>query len=162
MLIHAFNWKKLSVAMAVGFRWDFRRSALFFQTRPNSYNDVTLIEFLNDLKRERRGRRTILIWDGLPSHKSGPMQAYLRAHAPGSRWSPCPVMRRTSTRSSSCGAPSRGTNSPTSAPTISGRSSGSCVPAFAVSVALPHWPSRFSDMPDFLFDLGVTVLCESQ
>lgn len=79
MLIHAFNWKKLSVAMAVAFRWDFRRSALFFQTRPGSYNDVTLIEFLNDLKREVRGRRTTLIWDGLPSHQSGPMQAYLRA-----------------------------------------------------------------------------------
>lgn len=65
--------------MAVGFRWDFRRSALFFQTRPGSYNDVPLIEFLRDLKRERRGRRTILIWDGLPSHRSGPMRAYLRA-----------------------------------------------------------------------------------
>lgn len=80
MLIHAFNWKKLSVAMAVAFRWDFRRSGLFFQTRPGSYNDVTLIEFLNDLKREFRGRRRItLVWDGLPSHKSGPMQAHLRA-----------------------------------------------------------------------------------
>lgn len=78
MLIHAFNWKKLSVAMAVGFRWDFRRRALFFQTRPGSYNDVTLIDFLTDLKREGRGRRPILIWDGLPSHKSGPMQVYLR------------------------------------------------------------------------------------
>lgn len=78
VLIHAFNWKKLSVAMTVGFRWDFRRSALFFQTRAGSYTDGTLIEFLNDLKRERRGRRTILIWDGLPSHRSGPMRAYLR------------------------------------------------------------------------------------
>ena len=57
------------------FRWDFRRSGLFFQTRPGSYNDVTLIQFLTDLKREVRGRRTILVWDGLPSHKSGPMQA---------------------------------------------------------------------------------------
>ena len=65
--------------MAVAFRWDFRRSGLFFQTRPGSYNDVTLIAFLNDLKREVRGRRISLVWDGLPSHKSGPMQAYLRA-----------------------------------------------------------------------------------
>ena len=79
VLIHAFNWKKLSVAIAVAFRWDFRRSGLFFQTRPGSYNDVTLIEFLSDLKREFRGRRVVLVWDGLPSHKSGPMQAYLRA-----------------------------------------------------------------------------------
>ncbi len=65
--------------MAVAFRWDFRRSGLFFQTRPGSYNDVTLIDFLNDLKRECRGRRITLVWDGLPSHKSGPMQAYLHA-----------------------------------------------------------------------------------
>ncbi len=79
VLIHAFNWKKLSVAIAVAFRWDFRRSGLFFQTRPGSYNDVTLIEFLSDLKRDVRGRRAILVWDGLPSHKSAPMQAYLRA-----------------------------------------------------------------------------------
>jgi transposase len=67
------------VAVAVTFRWDFRRSGLFFQTRPGSYNDVTLIDFLTDLKREVRGRRIILVWDGLPSHRSGPMQTYLRA-----------------------------------------------------------------------------------
>jgi len=79
VLIYAFNWKKLSVAVALAFRWDFRRSGLFFQTRPGSYNDVTLIEFLNDLKREFRGRRITLVWDGLPSHKSGPMHTYLRA-----------------------------------------------------------------------------------
>jgi putative transposase len=66
------------VAIAVAFRWDFRRSGLFFQTRPGSYNDLTLIDFLTDLGREVRGRRVVLIWDGLPSHRSGPMQTYLR------------------------------------------------------------------------------------
>jgi transposase len=79
ILIHAFNWKKLSVAMALAFRWDGRRSRLFFQTQPGSYNDVTLIGFLTELKRHCRGRRLILIWDGLPSHKSQAMTAYLHA-----------------------------------------------------------------------------------
>jgi putative transposase len=65
--------------VALAFRWDFRRSDLFFQTRPGSYNDVTLIAFLNELKRHVRGRRLILIWDGLPSHRSRDMTAYLRA-----------------------------------------------------------------------------------
>lgn len=78
-LIHAFNWKKLSVAIAVAFRGDFQRSGLCFETQPGSYNDLTLIEFLTDLKREFRGRRVILLWDGLPSHKSRSMQAYLHA-----------------------------------------------------------------------------------
>ena len=49
--------KKLS-SRGRGVRWDFRRSGLFFQTRPGSYNDVTLIEFLTDLKREFRGSDT--------------------------------------------------------------------------------------------------------
>ena len=79
VLIHAFNWKKLSVATALAFRWDFGRSGLFFQTRPGSYNDLTLIEFLEDLKREFHGRPVTLVWDGLPSHKSRAMQAYLHA-----------------------------------------------------------------------------------
>jgi len=79
VLIHAFNWAKLSLAVALAFRWDGRRSGLFFQTRPGSYNDVALIGFLNALQRHFRGRRLILIWDGLPSHKSRDMTAYLRA-----------------------------------------------------------------------------------
>jgi transposase len=78
-LIHAFNWKKLSVAIAVAFRWDFRRCGLCFQTCPGSYNDVTLIQFLTALKREFRHRRILLVWDGLPSHRSAAMQGYLRA-----------------------------------------------------------------------------------
>ena len=78
MLIHAFNWAKLSLAVALAFRWDGRRSDLMFQTRPGSYNDVALIGFLNELKRHFRRRRLILIWDGLPSHKSRAMLAYLQ------------------------------------------------------------------------------------
>ncbi len=63
--------------MAVTFRWDGRRSQLFFQTRPGSYNGPYLIAFLDDLKRHLRGRRLTLIWDGLPAHKSREMKAYL-------------------------------------------------------------------------------------
>ena len=79
VLIHPFNWKKLSVALALAFRWDFRRCGLLFETRPGSYNDLALIDFLTALKREFRERRVILVWDGLPSHKSAAMQAYLRS-----------------------------------------------------------------------------------
>jgi putative transposase len=76
-LIHAFNWKKLSVAMALAFRWDGRRSQLLFQIRPGSYNGPSLISFLEDLKRHCRRRRVTLIWDGLPAHKSHEMHEYL-------------------------------------------------------------------------------------
>lgn len=63
--------------MALAFRWDGRRSQLFFQTRPGSYNGPSLISFLEDLKRHFHGRRITLVWDGLPAHNSHEMKEYL-------------------------------------------------------------------------------------
>jgi len=71
------HWKRLSIAGALAFRWDGRRSRFYFQTRPGTYKDVSLIGFLRQLKRHFRGRHIILIWDGLPGHKSALMRAYL-------------------------------------------------------------------------------------
>lgn len=78
-LTHRFNWKKFSVSAVVAYRWDGKRSGLFFRMRPGSYNEESLIDFLEDLRREMRGRRVILIWDGLPSHRSRLMKDYLAA-----------------------------------------------------------------------------------
>jgi transposase len=77
VLIHAFNWSKMSICAAVGYRWDGRRSRLFFQTREGSYNTESLIAFLDDLKRHVHRQKAILVWDGLPAHKSRAMQDYL-------------------------------------------------------------------------------------
>ena len=77
LLIHAFNWSKISVCAAIGYRWDGSRSRVFFQTREGSYNSETLIAFLKDLKRDLRGQKAILVWDGLPAHHSRDMQEYL-------------------------------------------------------------------------------------
>lgn len=79
VLIHTgANWKRLSVAAGLAFRWDGRRPRLYFQTRPGSYTDRTLITFLRALKRHFRRQRVILIWDGLGAHKSRAMRAHLR------------------------------------------------------------------------------------
>jgi transposase len=79
VLIHAFNWKKLSICAALGYRWDGKRSRLWFQTRPGSYDTASLIAFLKDLKKHLRGQKAILVWDGLPAHKSREMQQYLES-----------------------------------------------------------------------------------
>jgi len=78
ILIHAFNWSKMSICAALGYRWDGRRSRLFFQTREGNYNSESLLSFLTDLHRELRGRKVVLVWDGLPAHKSRKMKEYLR------------------------------------------------------------------------------------
>jgi transposase len=71
------NWKRLSVAGALAFRWDGRGGRFFFQTQPGTYSDVRLITFLRALKRHFRRQRVMLIWDNLGAHKSQRMKAYL-------------------------------------------------------------------------------------
>lgn len=76
------NWKRLSIAAALAFRWDGQRTRLYFQTRPGTYTDATLIAFLRTVKQHFRGQRVVLIWDGLGAHKSGRMRRYLDAQHP--------------------------------------------------------------------------------
>ena len=70
MLRHRFSWKRLSLAAAVVYEPDGSDAHLVFQLRPGAYNDETLIEFLTDLNELEQQRPVVLIWDGLPSHRS--------------------------------------------------------------------------------------------
>jgi len=67
----------MSISTALGYRWGGARSRLFFLTRKGSYNTESLIAFLEDLRRELRGKKVILVWNGLPAHKSRAVQDYL-------------------------------------------------------------------------------------
>src|SRR5262249_54797301 len=75
--VTACSWKRLSMAGALAYWPDGSQAALVFQLRPGAYNDHSLIEFLTDLHTHLDGRRTTLIWDGLPSHRSRTMAAWL-------------------------------------------------------------------------------------
>ena len=77
VLRHRFNWKRLSLAAALVYEPDGSDAHLIFQLRPGAYNGETLIEFLRDLHRFERGRKVLLLWDGLPAHRSGCMQDWL-------------------------------------------------------------------------------------
>ena len=70
VLTHAFNWKRLSVASALAFRWDGRRSRCCSDARPGSYNTESLTPVAQRRKRRFCGHRVILLWDGLAAHKS--------------------------------------------------------------------------------------------
>ena len=69
VLRHPFNWKRLSLAGGLAYEPEGSDAHLVFQLRPGAYNDETLIEFLTDV-RHLDQRRVLLIWDGLPSHRS--------------------------------------------------------------------------------------------
>jgi transposase len=82
VLRHRFCWKRLSMSAALAYGHDRRSARIVFQTRPGAYNDESLIEFLHALHDELDDKLT-LIWDGLPSHRSRRMQAFIRSQR---RW----------------------------------------------------------------------------
>ena len=76
VLRHRFNWQRLSLAGALAYEPDGSDAHLVFQMRAGAYNDETLIAFLTELK-DQEQRPVVLIWDGLPSHRSGRMRGWL-------------------------------------------------------------------------------------
>ena len=78
VLTHHFNWKRLSMSAALCFRPDGTEASLVFGMQPGAYNDESLMEFLIELHRHLDGDKVTLIWDGLPSHRSRAMQAFLK------------------------------------------------------------------------------------
>jgi transposase len=77
VLRHPFHWERISMAAALAYRWDGARTRLYFQTQQGSYNEHSLIEFVRELRRHFRGEQVILLWDGLPSHRSRLMSEFL-------------------------------------------------------------------------------------
>ena len=77
VLRHRFVWKRLSLAGALVYEPDGSDAHLVFQLRPGAYNDETLIEFLTDLDQLEQHRSVVLLWDGLPSHRSRRMMEWL-------------------------------------------------------------------------------------
>jgi transposase len=89
VLRHRFGWKRLSLAGALTYEPDGSAAHLVFQFRPGAYNDQMLIEFLSELNQLEQ-RPLALIWDGLPSHRSGRMCEWLATQRSWLRVEPLP------------------------------------------------------------------------
>lgn len=66
------------MAGVLAYRADGSRARVLLGTQPGAYDTPSLIAFLRQLRRHFRGQQVILIWDGLPSHRSTAMQLYLQ------------------------------------------------------------------------------------
>lgn len=64
------------MAGALAYRPDGQRARTLIHFHPGAYNDLVLIEVLKHLRRQLRAKVT-LIWDGLPSHRSKIMEAFV-------------------------------------------------------------------------------------
>jgi hypothetical protein len=65
------------MAAALGYRPDASAARLCFHLQQPSYNTDTLIAVLEQLASFYAGQRVVLIWDGLSSHWSTKMRAFL-------------------------------------------------------------------------------------
>jgi putative transposase len=65
------------MSAALAYRPDRSEAALVFQFKKDAYNDESLIEFLEEFRQHFEGERVTLIWDGLPSHRSKKMNAFI-------------------------------------------------------------------------------------
>jgi transposase len=77
VLTHPFNWKKASMAAAICYGVRGGGAQLAFYITPGNYDTDRLIEVLGELRRFLGGEKATLLWDGLPSHRSNAMQAWL-------------------------------------------------------------------------------------
>jgi transposase len=76
VLRHRFNWKRLSLAGALAYEPDGSDAHLVFELRPGAYKDELLIEFLTHVD-DTEQRPVLLIWDGLPAHRSRRMTEWI-------------------------------------------------------------------------------------
>jgi transposase len=77
VLRHRFGWTRLSVAAAMAYRCDRSEACLVFDLKPGAYDTESLIEFLGAFHEHFAGEKVTLIWDGLPSHRSKAMNAWI-------------------------------------------------------------------------------------
>ncbi len=82
MLRYIFNWQRVSAAGFLCYRPDRGRARLYFHTHVGSYDTTALISALRDLRRRLRAP-VIVLWDGLPSHRSRVMTEFVQRN---SRW----------------------------------------------------------------------------
>jgi transposase len=66
------------MSAALCFRPDGSDATLVFDMKAGSYDEDSLMEFLGELHRHLDGDKVTLIWDGLSSHRSLAMQAFIK------------------------------------------------------------------------------------
>jgi hypothetical protein len=144
-----FAWKRLSIAGVLAYDPNGSDAHLVFQLRPGAYNDETLIDFLAEVHEHEQHRTIILIWDGLPSHRS---RRVLHRLAHQRAWlivERLPGYGQISIRLSRCGATSNPTSWQTSVLALLARSRTLPKTDGTASVAPPTQPSSATPVCDY-------------
>jgi transposase len=77
---HNFNWKRINATGAICCTPEGTEPILQLQLQEMSVNADSMIAFLDGLHREVDGP-VVLIWDGLPVHRSKKVTSYINEHS---------------------------------------------------------------------------------
>ncbi|MBI3442165.1 MAG: transposase [Candidatus Sungbacteria bacterium] len=72
------SWKSLSMSGVIITTPKGTRSKLFLMIFHGSMHGKDFVFYLKQLKRHLAGRKLLLIWDGLPAHRAGPVTEYVQ------------------------------------------------------------------------------------
>lgn len=67
----------MSVAAVLAFAPDGSAAQVASSARPGAYDDTSSIAPIRQLRRQLGGDQATMVWDGLPSHRSRRMRAFL-------------------------------------------------------------------------------------
>jgi transposase len=77
ILVTPFNWKRLSAIASLITTPAARSVGLCLRLHPGTVKQPEIIAYLRALKRHVGHRRVILLWDRLPAHRGGDVQAHV-------------------------------------------------------------------------------------
>ena len=75
------SWKKLTLSGVIITDAKGKRSHLFLRSIAGNMNTEETLRFLRNLKRHLRGKKPLLIWDGLPAHRAKVVQQWIVANS---------------------------------------------------------------------------------
>ena len=73
------SWKSLTMAGLLMFTPKGNNPRIFFRLQPGSMDEHDFIDFLKDIKTELKRKKLLLIWDGLPAHRSKLVTDYIKS-----------------------------------------------------------------------------------
>jgi len=72
------SWKSLSLSGTIIVTPNGQRPKMFLRVFHGSIKDRHIIRYLKELKKHSRGKKLLLIWDGLPAHRSKKVKEYIK------------------------------------------------------------------------------------
>ncbi|MBU3964824.1 winged helix-turn-helix domain-containing protein [Patescibacteria group bacterium] len=83
VIVSSSSWKSLTMAGLLIFTPKGNNPRMIFRLQAGSMDKYDFCDFLEDIKTELKGKKLLLIWDGLPAHRAKKVADYIKSQK---RW----------------------------------------------------------------------------